>query len=402
MQTSTALTATLESFFDKPLMTKEDWSFLQELVNTNSQSRNIAGVNQVQQMFAQRLNAIGLTSNFIQNTASQSGDLLVSHLPGRSPVTLTTIGHADTVLFPTDEHQFKMIEGGSKIIGPGIADNKSGILIAMKGIEYFSRYCQDRKINVQFVSSPNEEIGSPGFHQLFNQMGEHSQYVLGFEPALEDGSLIHSRNGNRWYRLEVEGKTAHSGRAHKGHMNAAHDLCKKIQHLTEEVLKHADITMNVGAIEGGSSYNVICEKIIAKIDTRFSTFSGLDTIQEIFEGCLNHLKYPCKETQNISTTSISVDDHCPPLENSFQSKLYLDLYRQIISDIEGEQVHSVHCGGAADVNHFSNKFSIAFDGLGPVAANMHRRDEYVLTSSIETRARAFGEFLLKLNESIEA
>ena len=395
MQTNLAYSA------HTPLFTKEDLRFLEKITNINSQSKNVEGVNTIQRLFAQKLNSLGMKSSFTSNSVAVSGDLLTAEAKGKSSITLSTIGHADTVLFPTETHKFQISENLQYITGPGIADNKAGILIAMKGIEYFLDRCDDQWLNIRFVSSPNEEVGSPGFHKIFNELGLKSDFVLGFEPSMECGSIIHSRKGNCWYRLEVEGKTFHSGRAHKGHMNAAHDLCKKIDHFYNEVQKHDDITMNVGVIEGGHSYNTICEKVLAKIDTRFSTFDGLKKIQSIFENCHKHLKYACSETNEKSVSEVHIDDFCPPLEYNDQSKFYIQKYLEIIGKEEGQSHHSVHCGGAADVNHFSRPGLIAFDGLGAIGGNMHRRDEYILTESLETRSRAFGEFLLLVNESIK-
>lgn len=395
MQTSLAPQLT------ESLVTAEDLAFLEEIVNIDSQSKNVDGVNLIQSIFAKKLNSLGMESSFTSNSVAVSGDLLVARSPGKSPIKLTTIGHADTVLSPNKDHQFAFTKDMSRILGPGIADNKAGIFIAMKGIEYFLKNCEDQHLTLEFVSSPNEEVGSPGFHKLFNEMGKESHFVLGFEPSMECGSIIHSRNGNCWYRIEVEGKTFHSGRAHKGHMNAAHDLCKKIDYFFNEVQKHDDITMNVGMMQGGHSFNTVCEKVMAKIDTRFSTFEGLNAIQSIFENCHNHLKYPCSKTQAISRTEIHIDDFCPPLEYSDKSKFYIKKYLEMIHSVEGEESFSVHCGGAADVNHFSHPGVIAFDGLGAIGGNMHRMDEYIVTESLNTRAKSFGEFLLLINESIK-
>lgn len=390
----------LSSHIDYQVIGDEDFLFLEEIVNINSQSKNVEGVNRIQHIFAKKMSSLGMVNSFISNHSAESGDLLVSRIPGKSPITLTTIGHADTVLFPKEDFYFEFSKEMTHITGPGIADNKAGLFIAMKGLEYFLNKCDEQYLSIEFVSSPNEEVGSVGFQQMFNDMGEKSQFVLGFEPSMECGSIIHSRKGNCWYRLEVEGKTFHSGRAHKGHMNAAHDLCKKIDHFFTEVQKHDDITMNVGMLEGGHSYNTICEKVMAKIDTRFSTFEGLKIIQGIFEGCHNHLKYPCSKTQLTSKTKIHIDDFCPPLVYSDQSKFYIQKYLNIVKSIEGKETMSVHCGGAADVNHFSHPGSISFDGLGAIGGNMHRKDEYILTESLESRSRAFGEFLLLINNSL--
>lgn len=390
----------LKDIIDEKIFQLDDFEFLEYIVNQNSRSLNFKGVEIIQDLLGQRLLTIGGKVKSISNKECESADLLIADFKGTSDITLTTIGHADTVLFPTHSNYFRFEDKGARIYGPGVADNKSGQLIAIKGIEYFRKKVENPRLNIKFISSPNEEVGSPGFHSVFKEIGLESNFVLGFEPSMPDGSLIHSRNGNRWYRLEVQGRTAHSGRAHKGHMNAAHDLCSKINYLSQQVLEHDDITMNIGMIEGGHSYNTICEKVYAKIDTRFKSFSGLEKIQSLFEGDLSELKQACSLTGELSETYLQVEDHCPPLEFTENNKIFLEKYTEIVQKIENKKIQTVHCGGAADVNHFSHKNLISFDGLGPIAANMHRLDEYVYTYSLESRAKAFGEFLIKIDNSL--
>ncbi len=386
---------------EEKLLSLDDYEFLEYIVNQNSQSKNRSGVQTVQELFAQRLLTLGADCEYIENKESESADLLVAKIEGSSEITLSTIGHADTVLFPTRSNYFRFEDQGRRIFGPGIADNKSGQLIAIKGIEYFLKKISNPKLNIQFISSPSEEIGSPGFHDAFKDLSENSQFVLGFEPSMEDGSIIKSRNGNKWYKLEVVGESSHSGRAHKGHMNAAHDLCAKINYLQDKCLSIDDITMNIGVLDGGHSYNSICSRATAKIDTRFTTFAGLEKIENLFEADLDFLKKPCFKTNQLTKTNISVDDFCPPLEFTNDSEAFIQKYMNIIKDIEQIEISSVHCGGAADVNHFSRKGLVSFDGLGPIAANMHRLDEYIYTSSLESRAKAFGEFLIQIDNSID-
>jgi glutamate carboxypeptidase len=380
-------------------LAKEDKDYLIELVNTNSQSKNTDGVNQVQKLYAQKLKSLGFGLESYGNEQADTGDLIIARKNVGSSMTLTTIGHADTVVAAKPDNYLKSV--GQRFVGAGIADNKAGIFVCLKGLEYFFQNCELPLFNINFVSSPNEELGSTGFHEYFNRLGEQSQIVLGFEPSLECGSVIHSRNGNLWYRLEVEGQSFHAGRAHKGHMNAAHDLCKKIDYFYNQFQADESITMNVGMIEGGHSFNTICERIYAKIDTRFRDFQGLSKIRNTFEGKFDHLKYPCSKTKAISKNNIKIEDFCPPMEFSQNAHKMLTSYLQIISRLELREVQSIHSGGAADINHFSRPGLICFDGLGAVGGNLHRTDEYVEVNSLLTRAQAFGEFLMNLNESIK-
>lgn len=373
-----------------------DIQFLKEIVNLNSRSMNSIGVNKVQNLLKSKYESLNFTTKMIPNLSHESGDLLIAEFYGSSDFIVTGIGHADTVLFPTKNHQFSISTLTNTITGPGIADNKSGLLIALKGFEYFLKKYPAPKLSLRFVSSPNEEVGSPGFHETFNQLGKESMINLGFEPSLPDGAIIESRNGNRWYELSVKGEAYHSGRAPKGHMNSAHDLCRIIANFDEAFSDHEDIFMNIGQIEGGHSFNTICDEVKAKIDTRFSSFHGLEKIIDIIENISPENQKNCSKNKVKTSLSLKIADFCPPMEYNQVMSNELEIYKQIISDSEGKSIKSVHCGGAADINHFSVKEGIAFDGLGAIGGNMHRKDEYIEIQSLETRAISFGEYLCSI------
>ncbi len=368
-----------------------DFESLEKLVNQNSQSANSAGVNFVQLHLANLLSNIGFENQFFENEFFNSGELLVGSLKGTTDFTISTIGHADTIIGP-ENNTFR--EKDHRLYGAGIADNKSGQLIAMGGIKYYLGKVKTPKISFNFISSPNEEVGSPGFQEKLGQLGALSDLCIGFEPSLPDGSIISSRKGNYWAEISVEGESFHSGRAAKGHMNSAMDLCRALVRLEEDFQRIDDITMNIGMISGGSSINTICESAKATVDFRFSSFeslelikSKLDKIEETFEVCRVH--------QKRANLNIGVLDLCPPMDRNPQGEGLINLYK----DIAGIK-NDVHCGGAADINHMSSKNSICFDGFGAVADFMHLKEEYVETESLTLKTKAFGDFLVVIDQSL--
>ena len=124
-------------------------------------------------------------------------------------------------------------------------------------------------MGIRLICSPTEEIGSPGFQEFFKKQSATSEIVLGFEPSLEDGSIVESRRGNRWYHIHVHGKEGHAGRDHKHGVNAAHELAFKMVQLHQLTDYNRNLTVSVGQISGGTKYNVICGNAEAKVDVRF-------------------------------------------------------------------------------------------------------------------------------------
>ena len=373
----------------------EVFNFLDRIVKIDSQSKNSKGVEAVLLEVKNNLIKHGFNPVYLPNPVLDSAPLLVANLNSKAR-TVVIICHADTVI---PAHLSPIRREGDYLIGAGIADNKAGIAIALKGIFEFLKLSPEPNFNIQVVCSPYEELGSTGFHQFFSDLGKNADLVLGFEPAHGDGNIISSRNGNKWYKLNVKGKAQHSGRAHKSHINAAHDLFNIVSYLDKELRLHNEVTMNVGEVSGGHSFNTICDSAFAKIDTRFKCFKGLSIIKDLFEKDLTYLLRRCHIDDLTSKIEIEVHDYCPPLEfNKVYSK-HINSYIDAIRSYEDFNVQHVHSGGAADINHFWHEDQKGFDGLGAVGGRFHRVDEFVYIPSINTRSRGFTKFLECYNVS---
>lgn len=368
-----------------------DIEFLRELVDTDSQSRFQQGVRHVQYLLKDFLDQLGFTVELISQT--ESAPLFLANIGDRGPV-VTLISHADTVI-PASKSHFRI--EGSRAFGAGVADNKAGVVVALKALKFYLENCGTNRLRLQFVNSPTEEIGSPGLHEKFKLLGLNSQYAFGFEPSLEDGGLIKSRNGNKWIKITVEGKSFHAGRAHKGHINAAQDLCQVLVALNAKLKDNPLVTFNIGELNAGHSYNTIAETATAKIDTRFRCMEGLKLIQSLLEEDLQNHFHACSQTSKKSHYQIEIEDFCPPMK-TIEDHCMINNYIKHIEKLENATPKLYHCGGAADVNHFYHENLVALDGCGAIGGNLHRIDEYIEISSLESRARAFANFLLDLNK----
>ncbi|WP_034720581.1 M20/M25/M40 family metallo-hydrolase [Bacteriovorax sp. DB6_IX] len=122
---------------------------------------------------------------------------------------------SDTVF--KQEDNFPIRKEGDRIYGPGIVDNKAGMIVILRGLIHLLANSKGKNFQygLRVICSPNEETGSNGFLDIFKNLARNSDIVLGFEPAYGEGHIINGRKGNRWYEIEIEGKKAHSGRDHK-------------------------------------------------------------------------------------------------------------------------------------------------------------------------------------------
>ena len=375
-------------------------TFLQTLVDIDSPTPNAFAINHVQTLLANDLRSLGFEINFQPNPDPQhhTGNLLVATYRGLSNRFVTLVSHADTVLDLAATGPFKKSADSRMATGSGVIDNKGGLVVALEGLRLYleSLASQNQRppLSLRFVSSPNEEGGSLGFHAEFAKCADDSDLVLGFEPALEDGSIVESRRGNRWYQIKITGEEAHAGRCRGEEINAAHDLSMKIAKLHLLNRPERGIGVNVAQISGGRDrFNVVCGEASAKLDVRFASFDDREQLHRAIVDILLKPEISSIVTGRHSETHFSIEDDCPPFSSTPESAKLLRLYLDQVSNIEGRAVESKRAGGAGDVNYMSRKGTVVIDGLGPIGGKMHTVDEFIHLPSLSSRALALARFL---------
>jgi len=383
----------------------QTWNTLQELLADLQQycvlpssSSDHVGVAAAQKFLASRLESyIGLQCQFIDNPMgpNHSGPMLLASSKKSSGPRIAMISHADTLDgHEFDQHRFSIALTKDKIIGQGVLDDKASQFVALWGLKMFVEKHPNHRIGFDFVSSPNEELGSQGFHPFYEELSGSVSMALGFEPSLPDGAIVSERRGNRWYKIEVVGKEAHAGRGHKVGCNAAHELAIKIAKLHKLTNYKKDITLNIGQILSDSTtYNVVCGKAMAKLDLRFSDNKGRDEAHKSIEKILKKSHVKSNEGKVESQCHYTIEDDCPPLHQKRSSKKWVKKYLDCIESVEGKKTHDTKSGGGADVSYMARKDLVVIDGLGAIGGNMHRKDEYALIESIESRSKALCLFL---------
>lgn len=350
--------------------------FLIKILSIDSQTRNSHGVNEVQDSIEEVLKSFGYDIQRFAHPEGKSGDLLTAALvKNPSFPWINFIGHADTVLptFP--------VQMGKKIWrGSGIADNKGGVVTLLQTL--YSLKDKGLPFNYRIVISPNEEAGSPGFHDHFKEWGKTSFLNLGFEPALENDELIESRNGNRWYELKLSTLAGHAGRAPKGRVNLVHRVSELLMNLESTFCYDVNTKFNVTSIQtSNQKFNVITDEIILRIDARFNSFEGRNKFHHEFLGQMKRAERPCERTNINVNSSYTIADDCPPM-----SLVNVDFLSTI-------DLPSAHSGGAADINYFSTPENYSLDGWGGRGGNLHSKEEWLDVESMFERAKILTHWI---------
>jgi glutamate carboxypeptidase len=378
------------SFLQKPIPISE-LERLKEFSAIPSATLEKAGVERMQALVAEILQGLGFTIQTVPGE-ERFGHLLIAERRGRAPGFITLVTHVDTVL--TNFRPFEVDLANARAFGSGVIDNKGGVIVGLSALQRFLQAFPETEYSLRWICSPNEEMGSIGFTDIFRELGVDTLVAFGLEPALDNGSIIHQRRGNRWYQIQVEGREAHAGRSYGEHANAAHDLAAKITALNRLNNHDKHMSVNVGHFSGGKErFNIICGDAAAKLDVRFATLDQRETLHRKIEKILSAPTETSPSGKFTTRTMWEIADDCPPFSLTGRSRKIARSYAALVSQLEGRKIYSHPAGGAGDVNYLSTPQNIVLDGLGPVGGEMHTKMEFVDVGSLATRAQALAGFL---------
>lgn len=345
----------------------------------------------MQTSMAHSLEGLGFACERIPHPANEFAPFLKAELQGEVKEYITLICHTDTVL---PSSGFKLSEDNTVAYGSGVIDNKGGLVVMMSALKKFLSTQGRPRLSLRVLCSPNEEVGSKGFIPVYTAHSSDNRFVLGMEPALSNGSLIAQRRGNRWYDIDIVGREAHAGRSRGLHANAAHEFAKKVTQLSKLNNLKREMAVNVGYVHGGQDrHNIICGKLHAKLDVRFSTLKDRDWLHKKINSILGHTFEISADKKFRAQTSYNIVDDCPPIAPTRRALKLSQAYIDIIARLEGRAIKTEAAGGAGDVNYLSRRGVIVLDGFGPVGNEMHTKHECVEVKTLGTRSMALAHFL---------
>ena len=266
-------------------------ALLERLVNRNSGSLNLDGVRAVGQMMREELEPLGFEVRWVDMAATgRAGHLVATHRgPGRN---VLLIGHLDTVFEPDSPFQ-RFTRTGNRATGPGVGDDKGGLVVIVAALRAMHAAGTLRTANVTIVLTGDEErTGSPiaVARRDLIEAGRAADFALEFENlAREDGrdyGSIARRSSTNW-TLTAHGRTGHSSGVCGEGMGcgAIYELARILDAFRRE-LPEPNLTYNVGVMAGGTpaaldesgfraaasgKTNVIADSAVARGDLRSLT-----------------------------------------------------------------------------------------------------------------------------------
>jgi glutamate carboxypeptidase len=370
---------------------QEEWvGLLGEIVDIDSGPGDAAGIGRVYDVLERELAGIGFT---VERLPTPGPDLLVARRPGRvqGARRVALIGHADTV-FPAGtaaERPFR--RDGERLRGPGVADMKGGLVVAIAGLSLAGEDVLDQ-LDLTVVVNGDEESGSAESRETIERLAPDFDVALVLEPGRPSDGFVVSRRGAHRFDVTVTGRPAHTGVNPEEGANAIETAAHHVLAIQELGRRTPHATVTAVLISGGSRPNIVPERARIRVDSRFDH----DEAEAAVVAGIRALA-GSGPVQGTTTTVTSLDRR-PAFqarpEATFLAKLVLEAGAELGMELSGEPT-----GGSSDGNFTSAAGVPTLDGLGAVGHDYHTPDEYVLTASLPRRAALLGSLLAKLGRS---
>ena len=244
----------------------------EELVNTESGSRNLEGVAAVTDILRREMEATGMRTKVLP--VDNAAGVLVGEWNWESDkAPLIFLGHMDTV-FPDGtvaKNPFRVDEEGFAH-GPGVLDMKPGLVIGLFAIRALAAAgWKERPIKCVFAGDEENLHMFSNAKQVLQQEARGAMAAFNFETGFLDDSFVVGRKGGGPVRLTVHGVSAHSGNAPEKGRSAILEAARKIVELEACNDLEAGRLLNCGKVTGGIGENTIPDQCVVQIGLRFNT-----------------------------------------------------------------------------------------------------------------------------------
>ena len=355
---------------------------LQQTVEINSSTENLAGVKQVGAIFQKEFDLLHFKTKWIEMPAEmkRAGHLFAEH-EGTHGKRLLLIGHLDTVL-PGG----KFRREGTKIYGSGVNDMKGGdlvLLYALKALDSIGAL-DGTRLTIAFTGD-EEAPGEPlevDRHDLI-EAAHHSDLAFAFENAIGDTATVARRGSSTW-RLEVSGMTGHSSGIFSAVAGdgSIYEASRILNEFREQLKQFDGLTYNPAVIVGGTDValdgnkgtasgktNVIAQTTYVKGDLRASSAEQLEQARAKMREIISH---------NLRRTSakIAFEDGYPSMSATPENYALIKQLDQASRDLGYGAVAATDpkVRGAGDIS-FVAPIIPGLDGLGARGTGAHAPTE---------------------------
>ena len=364
---------------------------LEDIVNINSGTLNVAGVRKVGDVLAKQFEDIGFTTTWISlpDSLKRAGHLVASKT-GSKGKKLFLIGHLDTVFEPDMRANPYRKLNATTATGQGVNDMKGGdiiILAALQGL-HNAGLLNDVTITAYFTGD-EEKTGVP-IHVSrsdFIERAKQSDIALAFETAHGLNTVATARRGSSGWKLKTYGQQAHSSGIFNNTYGAIYEASRIVNTFREQLSKEKYLTFNPGIFAGGSELVYDSANLRADVSGKTNIISPTAIVQGDLRFLTDKQKQAARvKMRAIATTNnlpgtraeISFTDNIPGMEPTPGNTRLLAVLNKVSTDLGFGATKAGDPGsrGAGDISYIA-KYVDCLDGLGASGAGAHAPGETI-------------------------
>jgi glutamate carboxypeptidase len=373
---------------------------VRELVAIDSGSRDLEGLDRLATLIAGRLRALGGEVEIVgapadmtrlEDTPPQPGKTVVARFRGSGTARILLLAHMDTVYERgTAARQPFRIEG-DRAYGLGIADDKSGVALAMHAVAVLKALDIRDYGLLTIAINGDEEISSPGSRNLLTRLGSEHDAVFSCEGSDASDSVRLATSGNGAALLRVKGRSSHAGSAPGDGRNALYELSHQILQMRDLSDPETGATLNWTVARAGSTRNIIPAAAEATADARVLRLRDWDVLESRLQERIKKRLIP--DTQ----VSVVLERRRPPLEASPASRAMAAHAARVYATL-GRRLRVLDRseGGGTDAAFAALKTKApVVEGFGPIGAGAHSDErEYIDLRSVEPRLYLLARMII--------
>jgi glutamate carboxypeptidase len=363
---------------------------LRDLVNIESGSKDIDGLNQIAERIAGQLKGLGGNVEILQpteiyrldDTPEKVGPAVQAVFKGTGTAKIMLIAHMDTVYLNgmLKDQPFRV--DGDKAYGLGIADDKQGIAVIIHTVALLKKLNFGEYGTLTVLINGDEEISSPAWRSTITRLAAEQDAVFSFEGGGIDGTLRLATSGIGSAYLSVQGKASHAGSRPEGGVNALYELSHQLLQMKDLSKPEQGLKLNWTVATAGTNRNVIPAEAAAQADARALQVSDFDALEKALRDRIKNRLLP------DSKVDLKFEVRRPPLEPNDASRR-VTLHGKTIYQELGIALNVAEkaTGGGTDAAFAALKAKGAVvEGMGLSSFGAHSNDaEYVLIDTIVPR-----------------
>lgn len=365
---------------------------IDRLASINSGTSNLAGIERVADIAAQRLATIGAAVERLRLSEVESIDdtghpakftparAVVARVRSNAATRVLLNIHLDTVYGPSHPFQNVTRLKGNRLHGPGVLDAKGGLVVLLYALEAFEQLALAQRIGWTVVLNPDEEIGSLASEALLTDEAADHAIGLVFEPALPDGAWIGERRGSGNFTLVMHGRSAHAGRDFESGRNAVHAAGRAMDRLAGLTDSSRGVTLNIAKITGGGPSNVVPDLAVARFNVRVTEPRDVPALRGNIERVTK-----AAATELGCRAELHGGFSAPPKPMTSGLEAMRTRVARAAARVGLTYVDRAS-GGVCDGNRLAAAGCPCIDTMGPVGDGMHSTDEWLDINSLAPRA----------------